>query len=169
MTQQPEFIFDVAQGDVGLSRRLRQSLELIRSWPSTARSDMGAKIDDILAGRISLREFGTSELFAELVDLVPAEKIDEFLERPENDHEELARLGQADLERLRNRPPEENIATEQHSSSSHSPGPLPNRQVGSDHVIPGTRKPNRERIVTPDDPDEDDAYFEQRHRSGWLQ
>ncbi|WP_433755530.1 hypothetical protein [Nocardia sp. CA-135398] len=37
-------------------------------------------------------------------------------------------------------------------------------------VIPGTRKPNRDRVVTPtDDEDEDDEYFRDRQQRGWLQ
>jgi hypothetical protein len=36
-------------------------------------------------------------------------------------------------------------------------------------VIPGTRKPDRERIVTPDEPDDDDLYYRNRRQSGWLE
>ncbi|WP_433713009.1 hypothetical protein ACQP2U_01445 [Nocardia sp. CA-084685] len=35
-------------------------------------------------------------------------------------------------------------------------------------VHPGTRKPNRDRIVAPDEPDEDDRYFRDRQQNGWL-
>jgi hypothetical protein len=37
-------------------------------------------------------------------------------------------------------------------------------------VIPGTRKPNRELIHVPDDEmDDDDRYFQERRRHGWLE
>ncbi|MFI2477230.1 hypothetical protein [Nocardia xishanensis] len=37
------------------------------------------------------------------------------------------------------------------------------------HGISGTQKPDRDRIVTPDDLDEDDRYFQDRNQRGWLQ
>ncbi|WP_267465957.1 hypothetical protein [Nocardia cyriacigeorgica] len=33
---------------------------------------------------------------------------------------------------------------------------------------PGTRKPNREQVGTPDEPDEDDVYLQERQQRGWL-
>ncbi|WP_435592537.1 hypothetical protein [Nocardia sp. bgisy118] len=33
----------------------------------------------------------------------------------------------------------------------------------------GTRKPNRDRIVTAGDLDDDDLYFQDRNQRGWLQ
>ncbi|MGW4774973.1 YbaB/EbfC family nucleoid-associated protein [Nocardia sp. NPDC004278] len=36
------------------------------------------------------------------------------------------------------------------------------------HVIPGTRKPNRDQVFIPDEPDDDDLYFQQHCQNGWL-
>jgi len=37
-------------------------------------------------------------------------------------------------------------------------------------VIPGTRKPDRDRIYIPDDEmDDDDLYFQEHRRRGWLE
>ncbi|WP_433733168.1 YbaB/EbfC family nucleoid-associated protein [Nocardia sp. CA-129566] len=36
------------------------------------------------------------------------------------------------------------------------------------HVIPGTRRPNRDQVFIPDEPDDDDLYFQQHHQNGWL-
>ncbi|WP_329405771.1 hypothetical protein OG563_28815 [Nocardia vinacea] len=50
------------------------------------------------------------------------------------------------------------------------PPPADRPAPAGNAVIPGTRKPNRDRIVTPtDDDDEDDEYFRDRQQRGWLQ
>ncbi|MFX0579068.1 YbaB/EbfC family nucleoid-associated protein [Nocardia nepalensis] len=45
------------------------------------------------------------------------------------------------------------------------PQPTPSN---SGHVIPGTRKPNRDQVFIPDEPDDDDVYFQQHRQNGWL-
>ncbi|MFE7800370.1 hypothetical protein [Nocardia sp. NPDC057440] len=170
MTQPPELIFDVAHGDIGLSRRLRSSLERIRSWPMSADLEVRKKLDDVLAGRSSLRDFSRTELFAKMFDQVPREKIEEFCSKPEHERDELARLGEAELERLRNQQPEEAVTRTEAPARPSAPAPPQTiRQSSTGHVIPGTRKPNREQVFIPDEPDEDDLYFEERRKGGWLQ
>ena len=36
-------------------------------------------------------------------------------------------------------------------------------------TISGTGKANREQLYTPDEPDDDDLYFQERRNNGWLQ
>jgi hypothetical protein len=170
MTHPPEPIFDIAHGDIGMSRRLRNSLERIRSFPMSADPEIRKQLDAVLAGRASLREFGRSELFEKMLDQVPREKIEEFLTIPEHERDELARLGEAELERLRSQQPDGTVASTEPSARPSAPAPSQSpEQSSTGHVIPGTRKPNRERIVIPDEQDEDDLYFEERRKGGWLQ
>ncbi|MBB5916359.1 hypothetical protein BJY24_005271 [Nocardia transvalensis] len=156
MSQPPEPLFDIAHGDQGASRHLRRSFEAIKS--AATDPDLRRQIDDVLAGRTSMRAFGNSESFAQVVDRIPRNIIDRDLSMPEEERERLAARGDAELERLRN-PPAEPPAT--------PPPPGPAKSTAP-RVLPGTRAPNREQIFVPDEPDDDDLYFQQRRQQGWL-
>lgn len=52
------------------------------------------------------------------------------------------------------------------SSTSAAPWPAPVAPAYPAPAPPATRKPDRDRVVTPDEPDEDDLYFQRR---SWLQ
>ena len=48
MDKQPEVVFDVARGDLGASRSLRRSLEILKS--ATPDPEIRRRLDDVLAG-----------------------------------------------------------------------------------------------------------------------
>lgn len=97
--KQPEVLFDVAHGDVGASRQLRQALEVLRS--ATPDPAIRAKFDDVLAGRTSMRAFGLSDAFGAVLDGLPKHA----LEMNEDERDRLAPAGEAELERLRTETP----------------------------------------------------------------
>ncbi len=168
MSESHEFTFDVAQGDPGASRQLRKSLLAIKS--ATTDSDVRRQIDDVLSGKASMRSFGTSETFARIVDSIPQHQLDRTLAMPEDERQRLAVQGERELDRLRQSPEAmpaetEGDGTTEAPESSHPPAPSP---AGSP-TISGTRKPNREQLYTPDEPDDDDLYFQERRNNGWLQ
>ncbi|MFI7004702.1 YbaB/EbfC family nucleoid-associated protein [Nocardia sp. NPDC050175] len=53
-----------------------------------------------------------------------------------------------------------------HTFTPEPPRPAPAAPTG--HVIPGTRKPNREALYTPHDLDDEDDYYENHRQNGWL-
>ncbi|WP_062999241.1 hypothetical protein [Nocardia mikamii] len=161
MENPSEFSFDVAHGDIAVSRQLRRSLETIKS--AVADPDLRKQLDDVLSGRRSMRDFGTSDAFAGIMDSVPASQLSRALTMPEDERHALAQVGEQELERLRSDqyetvpplPPENEV-------------PTPPKDTGSPG-IPRTRKPDREQLYTPGEPDEDDSYFQQRRNRGWLE
>ncbi len=54
------------------------------------------------------------------------------------------------------------------SEQPQQPSATPEK-TSTERLIPGTRKPNRDLIVTPDEPDDDDLYFRDRRQRGWLE
>lgn len=89
-----------------------------------------------------------------------------FADMPDEERQRLAAQGEAQLEQLRNQPPERfTTAPSSEATPSRPSAPTPPAPI----VHPGTRKPNRDRIVTPDEPDEDDLYFQERGQRGWLE
>ncbi|MBF6333885.1 hypothetical protein [Nocardia transvalensis] len=165
MAQPSEFVFDVARGDLGVSRQLRQSLQVIKS--ATTDPALRRQLDDVLAGRTGMREFGTSDAFARILDRVPRQQFDRVFSMPEEERERLAAQGRAELERLRNESPEQ-TASMTPPPEPPRPGPASPSPAGG-HVIRGTRKPNREQLFIPDEPDDDDRYFQERRQRGWLE
>lgn len=164
MEDPSEVSFDVAHGDVAVSRQLRRSLETIKS--AVTDPDLRKQLDDVLNGRRSMRDFGTSDAFAGIMDSVPAGQLNRALTMPEDQRQALAQAGEQELERLR--------GDRHESAPTPPPGNVPPtpstpaKDTGSS-VIPRTRKPNREQLYTPDEPDEDDLYFQQRRNRGWLE
>lgn len=164
MEDRSEVSFDVAHGDIAVSRQLRRSLETIKS--AVTDPDLRKQLDDVLNGRRSMRDFGTSDAFAGIMDSVPAGQLNRALTMPEDQRQALAQAGEQELERLRG---------DQHESApapppgSVPPTPSTPAKDSGSPVIPQTRKPNREQLYTPDEPDEDDLYFQQRRNRGWLE
>ncbi|CCF66143.1 hypothetical protein [Nocardia cyriacigeorgica] len=173
MNQPPEFMFDVARGDIGVARRLRKSLERIKASPMAADPRVRNALEDVLSGKMSVREFGRSSTFANLLDQIPKQKLDDVLNQSEQQRERLAKQGEADLERLRSEEPQR--PDQPASGSPEQEGRRPEASPpsappsASAPLIPGTRKPNRDQIFTPDEPDEDDLYFQERRNRGWLE
>jgi hypothetical protein len=165
-----EVVFDVARGDVGIARQLRQSLEVIMS--ATSDPDLRRQLDDVLAGRASMREFGATEAFAGIMDRIPRERLNRSLALPEDERERLAARGEAELDRLRQERPAGDPDTVTQPPRQNPPPPhrIPELSRTTGRVIPGTRKPNREQIYIPDDElDDDDRYYQERRRQGWLE
>lgn len=134
--------FDVTRGDVGLSKYLRDSLEKIRS-SSVADSGLRSRLDDVLAGRTSLREVGMSDDFARALDRISARPLEQVTAMPEQERTRLAEQAEAELEQL-------------------------GRQADGLSIAPGARQPNPDEVFISDDPDQDDAYYQDRRQHGWL-
>lgn len=82
---------------------------------------------------------------------------------------ELAAAGRAELERPGATAPADNASPPGPSTPLEPIARRPGLR-STCIVIPGTRKPNRERIHQPDDEmDDDDRYFQERNRHGWLE
>ncbi|NKY48919.1 hypothetical protein [Nocardia vermiculata] len=168
-------IFDIAHGDVGISRHLKNSLSIIRA--ATKDPDVRRQIDDVLAGRASLRSFGTSETFAQIFDKVPEGQVDRVVDMSDDERRRLAEDGELLFDRLRKDPDNRAddgtySATLQEQSQGAGPEtatPGSGTVQRNANVVPGTRKPNREQIFIPDEPDEDDLYFQERRNRGWLE
>ena len=166
MTQPDEFIFDIAKGDRGVSRHMRDSLFAIRS--ATADPGIRNQIDDVLAGKASMRSFGASEAFAQIIDGVPRTLMDQTLHMPEEERQRLAERGERELDRLRE--PDASSSASGHADMPNTPGIPPSARRPTDSMpVPNSRKPNREQIFIPDEPDEDDLYYQNRRNNGWLQ
>ncbi|MFE3443481.1 hypothetical protein ACFXNW_10650 [Nocardia sp. NPDC059180] len=169
MQERPEPTYDVAGGDPGASRQLRKSLEALRF--AAAAPEVRKQLDDVIAGRMSMREFGKSDAFAGILDraLTP-HAMNKMSTLSPSELETMAEQGRAEQQQLRTEQP----ATAEPTAFEYSPSQdtqLPPR-APEDHptarLHPGTRKPNREQVVTPDEPDEDDLYFQERQQRGWL-
>ncbi|MFE9325695.1 hypothetical protein ACIHDR_30655 [Nocardia sp. NPDC052278] len=178
-----EPMLDLAGGDVGMSRHLAKALNIIVGSPGLA-PDLKAQMQEILQGKGTIRDLVHSESFARLGDAVIPKALEDFAATSPEEIQRKAELGNAILESYRNQDPETSPPAEPSPSSSpeQSPTSAPQgtpstsaSEVGSSgnhpasHVIPGTRKPNRDRIVTPDDLDDDDLYFQDRNQRGWLE
>ncbi|MEV4154543.1 hypothetical protein AB0J48_16105 [Nocardia salmonicida] len=109
----------------------------------------------------SARDLMHSEAFNRVLDRTLPTAIQQFAEMSDVERQRLADQGEAELVRLRSEP----LADQPSPPSAAPTKPGPNADI----VVPGTRKPNRERIVTPDEDDDDDEYFRGRQQRGWLQ
>ncbi|TCJ99780.1 hypothetical protein [Nocardia alba] len=156
----PEPIHDLARGDIGVSRQLSRALRVLMDTATDPQ--LKNQLRGILAGTGSARDLMHSEGFNQVLDRTMPDAMRHFAEMSDEERQRLAEQGEADLARLRIAPP----ADESHPSTSTSSPSMPS--TPADRVVPGTRKPNRERIVTPDEDDEDDAYFRERQQRGWL-
>ncbi|MFI7669938.1 hypothetical protein [Nocardia sp. NPDC049526] len=178
-----EPMLDLTDGDIGMSRHLAKALNIIAGSPGVD-TDLKAQMQEILQGKGTLRDLAHSEAFARLGDAVIPQALAEFAATSPEEIQRKAELGNAILESYRNQDPETPPPAEAFRSSSAEQSPTGTPQgtpfpsapavAGSgdrpaSHVIPGTRKPNRDRIVTPEDPDDDDMYFQDRNQRGWLE
>ncbi|MEU7141094.1 hypothetical protein ABZ942_16700 [Nocardia sp. NPDC046473] len=159
----PEPIFDVARGDVAVSRRLSDALRTLAA--NTSDPAMKEQIRGVLAGKLGVRDFARTEAFSQTLDRVMPTALQRFAAMSDEERARLAEQGRAELERYR--------------QQAVAPAPAPpsidgqptfqqEPSAGSGHVIAGTRKPDRDRVVAPDDPDEDDLYFRERRQRGWM-
>ncbi|MBF6100633.1 hypothetical protein IU510_21490 [Nocardia cyriacigeorgica] len=164
MSKQPDPIYDVAGADPGASRQLRKSLEALRS--AAAGPEVSKQLDDVIAGRTSMREFGKSDAFAGILDRVlTPQAMNKLSGLSPAELEAMAEQGRAEQARLRTEP------TAAADALSAQDAPRTPRRPETPQTVqlhPGTRKPDREQVVTPDEPDEDDLYFQERRQRGWL-
>ncbi|MGW5386128.1 hypothetical protein [Nocardia sp. NPDC003963] len=165
---------DVAHGDKALSLQVAGALQMIaRHSPDPA---LKSQIDDITSGRMSARDLMNGEAFNRVLDRVAPDAVRWAAETSAEERRELADRGAADLERVRREmsepvadpgtPPAR--ATDHSSSDARDPitGRPPTTAAES---APEARRSWRDVVVTPDEPDEDDRYFQDRGRRGWLE
>ncbi|MFI5715309.1 hypothetical protein [Nocardia sp. NPDC051750] len=166
-------ILDVAHGDKALSQQATRALRILAQHSSDP--DLKKQISDIASGRSSARELMNNPAFNRILDNVAPAAIRWAAETPAAERERLAEQGQAELDRLGM----ESTAPEvQASSPADAPGRPSGDSAGSDPEssrpreagpAPGPKKSWRDIVVTPDEPDEDDLYFQDRRRRGWLE
>lgn len=169
MQERPEPTYDVAGADLGASRQLRKSLETLRS--AELGPEVRKQLDDVIAGRMSMREFGKSDAFAGILDRVlTPQAMNKLSGLSPTELEAMADQGRAEQERLRTGQPAPAMSSVNDSAPPQDAPNAPRRPEDPTTVRlhPGTRKPNREQVVTPDEPDEDDLYFQERRQRGWL-
>src|SRR5262245_14783842 len=94
----PEPMLDVARGDQGLSRHLRESLRVLRDRAEDAA--FRRQLDDVLSGRLSLREAALTGTFERGLTPHFDRGMRWWEELPEQERARLAREGQAALDRL---------------------------------------------------------------------
>lgn len=165
-----EPILDVARGDIGVSKQVSDALRAISR--GSADSALKDQIRDILAGRGSVRDLARNEAFNRLLDSAIPAAMAKNAELSDEERARQVEQGRLELERARRAA--ESAAGESEASvesATTQPGtavppglPAPS----SGRIITGTRKPDRDRVVTPDEPDEDDLFFQERQRRGWL-
>ncbi|MFF5037447.1 hypothetical protein [Nocardia salmonicida] len=171
----PEPMLDVARGDIAVSRQVSAALRVIAT--STHDDALKRQIGEILAGRASVRDLAGAESFNRVLDGVLPAAMQKIAELSEEERDRLAEQGRAELEQFRESPnpapttsaPANETAPSLDRSSGPTPTPPQATDTSQPGVIPGTRKPNREQIVTPDEPDDDDLYYQDRQQRGWLQ
>ncbi|MEV0106670.1 hypothetical protein AB0H42_10080 [Nocardia sp. NPDC050799] len=158
----PEPIHDLARGDIAVSRQLSQALRVILD--GTTDPALKKQIRAILDGRASARELMHSDAFNVVLDQTIPAAMQEFADMPEEERQRLAAQGQAQLDQLRDLP-----AAWSPPPSSPPPPAVPQPSPLGGTVQPGGRESYRDQVVTPDEPDEDDLYFRDRWKNGWLQ
>lgn len=90
---------DVARGDRAVSRHLRESLKVLRD--KSEDQDFRRQIDDILAGRVSLREAAFTGTFERGIAAPFEAGMRWFEELPEEEVQEMAAQGETAFDRLR--------------------------------------------------------------------
>ncbi|GAB3497471.1 DUF3348 domain-containing protein [Amycolatopsis cihanbeyliensis] len=96
---EPEPTLDIAHGDVALSKHLKNSLNLLRNKVDDP--EFKNLVDDITAGRKSLRDAVTSPVLARALDPLMEQASEHYRNLSEQEREELARTGEQQFEELR--------------------------------------------------------------------
>ncbi|GAB2656869.1 hypothetical protein [Nocardia goodfellowii] len=179
MVPDNEPMLDTVDGDIGMSRHIANALDVIAD--RTLDSNLRDQLREISSGQGSIRDLVHNEGFVRLAETVVAPAIAELKSLTPEEMQRLVDQGNAVLERYRNQTADGPQQSEQDANNipqsgslrrDESPNPVgfgPPDLARDSQTLPGTRKPNRDRIVGPDDdPDEDDVYFQERNRKGWL-
>jgi hypothetical protein len=179
-----EPMLDLVGHDIGMSRHLSKALKILADSPGIDK-DLQKQLREIMNGQGNLRDLDRSESFTRLSEAAIPKIAADIASRTPEQMQRLAQAGEQILDTYRNQVPDPSSATD-NAPETTAPGPRSNPAPttpaeptpGSTHrsdpaatrnVIPGTRKPDRERIVTPDEPDDDDLYYRNRRQSGWLE
>ncbi|NKY55879.1 hypothetical protein [Nocardia flavorosea] len=166
-------ILDVAHGDKALSQQATRALRILAQHSSDP--DLKNQISDIASGRSSARELMNNPAFNHILDNVAPAAIRWAAETPAAERERLAEQGQADLDRLsmestvpetQPTPPIDVADRPSGDSAANAPEASPSRNT---QPARDPKKSWRDIVVTPDEPDEDDLYFQERRRRGWLE
>ncbi|WP_280232393.1 hypothetical protein [Nocardia cyriacigeorgica] len=172
----PEPILDVAGDDPAASRQLSDALRIIAA--NSSDPALRDQISAVLNGDLQVRDFVRAEAFSQTLDRVMPAALEHYETMSEEERRRLAEQGETELERYRAALTDSGPPPVRDSSPPDAPAPsapettatppvVPDAAAG--HVVPGTRKPNRDLIVTPDEPDDDDLYYQDRQRRGWLE
>ncbi|WP_433663059.1 hypothetical protein ACQPW1_13545 [Nocardia sp. CA-128927] len=121
----------------------------------------------MLAGKLGVRDFARTEAFSRTLDGVMPAALQRFAAMSDEERDRLAEQGRVELERYRQQSVDPAPASPSPSIDGQ-PNLQQEQSSGSGHVIAGTRKPNRDQVVTPDEPDDDDLYFQERRQRGWM-
>jgi hypothetical protein len=165
----PEPIHDLARGDVAVSRQLSKALRVILA--GTADPQLKNQIRAILDGQGSARELMRSDAFNVVLDQTMPAAMQQFADMPEDERQRLAAQGRAELDRLRDQPPGL-FSPFRPVEPPPTPAPPVAPQLPPPPVTAAPsvrRKSYKDQVVTPDEPDEDDLYFSERRKNGWLQ
>ncbi|WP_227998674.1 hypothetical protein [Nocardia australiensis] len=183
MKRENEPMLDTVNGDIGMSRHLSKALKILAENPGID-NDLKQQLRDIMNGKGSLRDLAQSESFLRFSDAAMPKIAADMAGKTPEEMRRLAEAGEKILENYRNEVPDTPPSAESHQNTSTiraqsiptpttPPNPAPDVSHGNDpgparNVIPGTRKPNRDRVVMPDEPDDDDLYYQDRRQRGWL-
>lgn len=187
-----EPMLDLAGGDIGMSRHLRSALNILAG--SGLGPDMEKQLREIAQGNGSLRDLRHSESFLRLSDSVLAQAQEDLRDQTPEEKQRLIDEGNATLESYRRRdpnapepapPPAAPVAPPSAATEPPKPAPAPDHPgaLPGSAATPGPatsgdpapqpprnrRQSWRDVVVTPDEPDEDDLYFQERRQRGWLQ
>lgn len=178
---------DIARGDPELSRHLSTALDMISE--ATPSPELKRQIAEIVSGQAGFHTLLESEPFNLILDRKMPQVIEEISHLSEEQVLQRGAEAKLELERLRREGDSEPPTSAHSTPSAPTDPPLsqtpmaaveqvsaqeppsktwPERSPSPGQVIPGTRKPNRDLVVTPDELDEDDEYFQGRRERGWL-
>lgn len=180
-----EPMLDLARGDIGMSRHLRSALNVLAD--SGLAQGMEKQLREIAQGKGSVRDLRHNDAFLRLSDSLLAQAKRDQADRDPAEQQQLVEEGKAVLDGYRRDDPRPPVPAP-HPAAPSSPAPAPpNPPAGPSHLGPAagattTSQPEtptppasnrrqswRDVVVTPDEPDEDDAYFQERRQRGWLQ
>lgn len=170
--KQHEPMLDQVSGDIGLSRYLGKALDTLVANPNIDK-DLKAQLQEILQGKGTLRDLAHSESFRRMSDSLMPHAITDHQSTSPEQRQQMAELGESLFAQCRSEAQQPVAPTEQ-APPAEPPRPAPAQPpiettAATNRVIPGTRKPNRDRVVGPsDEDDEDDRYFQDRNRGGWI-
>ncbi|WP_433662257.1 hypothetical protein ACQPW1_08930 [Nocardia sp. CA-128927] len=176
-----EPMLDLVGNDIGVSRHLSKALKILADSPGIDK-DLQKQLREIMNGQGSLRDLARSESFTRYSEAAMSKIVADTASRTPEEIQRLAGAGERILDTYRNEVPDvssaassapETAALESKSSPAAVTLADPTAHRGDPrvtrNVIPGTRKPDRDRIVAPDEPDDDDLYYRDRRQRGWLE